>query len=235
MVFLLKEAGASLVNRTIAVVIDLVSAVLFCLGRCVSSTSPPSPGRTAGASSLFAYSNICTACLGCFGSTGAIFVNDTIAVVVELVATYFFDVVIGGGLADPFAVKNGFPADSFAAVVELARTAFIDNTIAVVVELIPAALGRAITGGSLTNSCLVTNGLRANSHRFACEVARAVFVDHSVAVVVELISALLGVVVALGFCALGAAVERSGGAHSLAFTQIITRAAFVNSAVAVVV
>ena len=117
----------------------------------------------------------------------------------------------------------------------VARTAFVHDAIAVVVEFISTAFRRSVRGRRLTLSICSKRAIAANASGSVLVVARTAFVHGAVAVVVEPISAALRRSIAGGLNALALCVSLRASTYALFGSIVVAGTAFIHRAIAVVI
>lgn len=158
--------------------------------------------------------------------TRAVFIGVSVAVVVYIVPAFFCGAVVGRGDTLAFVVAFGLTTNPTSLVVVVARAVFVSHSVAVLVGAVVADLSGLRTDASHTTSPLsvVLAGagpFPAGAHIGATSLcvsgfASATFVGSSIAVVVEVVSAVLGGAVGGWFFTGALAVDLGGSADALA-------------------
>lgn len=177
-------ARAAFIDHAVAVVVFPVTDLWGGLG--LIDACFPLAGSPALLVAFGAFSYVGTASLGGFGGASAVVVDLAVAVVVFLVgADVQTFAVVAGGLANPLVVDDALATYTFAVALVVAWTAFVDDTITVVVFSVAAVcFGRAVFLGLGTFVVLDSSQIGANTVWFLQIVASAAEVNVAIAVVV---------------------------------------------------
>jgi hypothetical protein len=121
----------------------------------------------------------------------AALIDHTIAIVVLTIAAVLRFAKICGFFALTFVIACRFSTDAKSAIQVMARTIFIDYTIAVIVDDIATALGFAVMFGFLAHTFVIACSINTDAVRFVEVIAWAALIDDTIAVIVEVIAAVL--------------------------------------------
>jgi hypothetical protein len=218
-------AGATLINYTIAVIVETVAAFF---GFAIVS------GRFA--CTIIAYCAIYTHPF-CFSQiiTWALFIYISVAVVIKVITAFFGFAVVGWFLTDSLSIARSFSTNAVWFIEVIAGTALIGHTIAVVVEVIATDLSTAVVGWFGTLTVCIALEILADTLWFIEVMTGTTLIDRAVAVVVEVITTDLGTAVLNWFGTLTFCIALEIFANTVWFIEVMTGTTLIDCAVAVVV